>query len=572
MKNNSFFTNKVEYTINRDEILRTYDLIKVSIAGATKKSDIFYSKLWKILKSDIEAKAYFKQYKEIYILTKKNEIAKLDKDAILKLDCDVILVNYKTIIDIPDYILSNIMITNLGSSDNMFSIGNFQNGLYEIVKSGSSKVITLKFYISKDNILNFDVVTFSKTKLNKNNQNSIFYIVENNKLIRIIEPNEASVPLFTKVNKFSKSNIDFMIYYKNFPQSKVGRIAKFLRLINISFPKIVNITLKKEDFIEHTIGDDKDKRVKLLKDKICEILEHRKIIQLYDYENRLSKEIKLKVENTIKSYFNKEIDIKFVDKLEANKVSLIFIYNKKSYTEENDPYIKLKLNNKKSQIVTYDVLNKILDDNKSPYLQVVLKELIIKLEIIENNFLLSNKIYDFLEYQFFIPKKDSWDKIVFTKEGFKKEDFSVLDLMNVSFLDSYRSKIELIGYKDGDFFAIEKTDIKILPDVLKTYELDEAEVSLRVRDSKIYSVAGFGIHYKIYSDYFKYFSATNTKNLNQRVSKANNVRKVYIGSKNFDYSKFLSSMDEYYIRNKELTVLPLIMKYIREFIELEENI
>lgn len=572
MRTNNFFTNRIEYIINRDEILKNYDLIKLTIEKNMKVGDIYFSKLWNILKSSIEAKAYYANYKEIYILTQKNEIDKIDKKTLSNLECEVLLLDYFSIKNIPNYILANILITKVDASDSMFSIGNFQNGLYVIHEKKQSKIISIRFHISKDDILQFDVVTFSKTLLNNNTKNSIFYITEFNKLIRVVDPSTTTTALYTKGNRFGKSNIKFITYYKDFEKSKVGYLAKFLKLVNNSFLGLLNIQFKKETFVEYETFGTKVQRVGLLKNKICEILESKRTIYLSDYENLLDDKIKKNVEKSIKEYFINEIDIRFIQKLDSNVPSLVFIKDKEDYKDGNDPYNELKVKYKKSQIVKYSLLNKILEEKPENrlYLQVILKELIIKLEIIENNFLLSNKLYDFLGYQFFLPNIDSWDKIVFTENGFKKEDFTILDGINIEILDINKSIIELIAFKGNEYFAIEKTDIKILSDVLKTYEINKTGESIKRKIYQKYTLAGKGIHYKLEDGYFEYFSATNTENLAQSVSKANNIRKVYSNNKNFDYDVFFSSMDEYYIRNKEFTVLPIVVKYLNEYMELQK--
>ena len=377
---------------------------------------------------------------------------------------------------------------------------------------------------------------------------------------------------YTKGNRFGKSNIKFITYYKDFEKSKVGYLAKFLKLVNNSFLGLLNIQFKKETFVEYETFGTKVQRVGLLKNKICEILESKRTVYLSDYENLLDDKIKKNVEKSIKEYFINEIDIRFIQKLDSNVPSLVFIKDKEDYKDGNDPYNELKVKYKKSQIVKYSLLNKILEEKPENrlYLQVILKELIIKLEIIENNFLLSNKLYDFLGYQFFLPNIDSWDKIVFTENGFKKEDFTILDGINIEILDINKSIIELIAFKGNEYFAIEKTDIKILSDVLKTYEINKTGESIKRKIYQKYTLAGKGIHYKLEDGYFEYFSATNTENLAQSVSKANNIRKVYSNNKNFDYDVFFSSMDEYYIRNKEFTVLPIVVKYLNEYMELQK--
>ncbi|MBP7251083.1 MAG: hypothetical protein KA986_02815, partial [Aliarcobacter sp.] len=91
---------------------------------------------------------------------------------------------------------------------------------------------------------------------------------------------------------------------------------------------------------------------------------------------------------------------------------------------------------------------------------------------------------------------------------------------------------------------------------------------LRRNEYKKFTTAGSGINYHVDNNCLTYFSSTSIDNLKRSTTKANIIRKVYFSDKNFDCIAYLNSLDEYFVRNKELTVLPFILKYLREFLKI----
>ena len=91
---------------------------------------------------------------------------------------------------------------------------------------------------------------------------------------------------------------------------------------------------------------------------------------------------------------------------------------------------------------------------------------------------------------------------------------------------------------------------------------------LRRNEYKKFTTAGSGINYHVDNNCLTYFSSTSIDNLKRSTTKANIIRKVYFSDKNFDFIAYLNSLDEYFVRNKELRVLPFILKYLREFLKI----
>ena len=134
--------------------------------------------------------------------------------------------------------------------------------------------------------------------------------------------------------------------------------------------------------------------------------------------------------------------------------------------------------------------------------------------------------------------------------------------------------VELIAFKNDDYFVVTRTSEFILPNIKESLNIynkfikNKDRPRLRRNEYKEFTTAGSGINYNIKDNCLTYFSSTSIENLKINTAKANIVRKVYFSNKNFDYISYLDSLDEYFVRYKELTVLPFILKYLREFLKI----
>ena len=585
MLTQNYWTNKVDYKINGSEILKDYDLIKIEIPKNKNKLEADYGKIWNLLKKNIDVLAYYKSVFHIYLLTEKREIYKLeDNDELEKLNCDIKLVDNQNINKISPYFLINILLGLYGTSGNMFTLGNFQNGCFVIHKIEKSKVITLKFSVDKNSLLSLNVSTFTKMKCTKSNSNKyIFYCIEGNRLIRVVNPLDTNSDLFVQKNSYKKSSINFINYEDDFLNSKVGYLGLFLEGINNRLSKYLTFELKEETFIQYETYLNKEKRVKEVTKVMKEAFSKNKYIQLVDYENKLSNEYKVELISKIENFFDKKIQATFVDKINHHIPTYIFLNEKSEYENNTDPYLNLKRKYKLTQVISYKNCKTILNENNILF-EAILKELLIKNEICKSSFYLSSKWKSFKDYEIFIkincknePEDSCWEKIIIDNS---------INLVNIDLFDRFKlnriiqelkdnfENVEFIAFKNDDYFAITRTNEFILPNVkesLKIYNkfIENKEIPrLRRNEYKKITTAGSGINYHVDNNCLTYFSSTSIDNLKRSTTKANIVRKVYFSDKNFDCIAYLDSLDEYFVRNKELTVLPFILKYLREFLKI----
>ena len=583
MENNLYYTNKVNFNINKSKLLVDYDLIELKLSKDMNKSD--YSKLWTSLKSNISVLAYYKNISFIYLLTIKNEIKKIDINEcdILKKFCFSKLMDLQSINKIDENILLNLLISFYGTSNNMFSLGDFQNGCFLISKIEKSKVVTLKFFVDNNSLLNMNVNTFSKINCTKFNKTKyVFYIIEDNKLIRVINPSESKDDLFIKKNKFKKSSIPFMEFTDNFLKSKVGYLSLFVRNLNISMRDYLQFNLEQKNFCVYNTGADKKEKVAELKKNIHNGFSKYKKINLIDFEKNLDSRFKTELLNKFKVFFNNSIKVEFVNDIENAIPSYIFIFSKDKY-KDYDPYNSIKKQNNLSQILNYENHKKLLQDS---VFNAILKELLIKVEIIKEDFYLTNKWVFFKKFDFFINVSSNnsltFKKITFIDNKICMTDLSLWDdlkLIKIKEVDIKNIDIELIGIKKDEYFIIQRSKEFSLPNLDKCLDIyndfidKNQKPSLRLvkyRKNTVYY--SLGINYIKYDNYIEYYSTTNnTKNPNQIQSKSNLIRKIYFSNKDFDYHEVLNSLDEYFIRNNTFTVLPFVYKYFNEFIRIKNK-
>jgi hypothetical protein len=570
-----YFTNEVTSEINRQNILCDYDLIKVDVNKSSKKGD--YSKIWIYLKNKINVIAYYKSGSTIFLLTEKKEISKINYTETNKLKCHMKIIDAQTVNGIYKNILLNILIGLYGTSGNMFTLGDFQNGCFIIHDKQKSKVITMKFFIDKNNLLSLNVITFSKIKCTKTNINKyIFYTIEGNKLIRVLKPLEVEGDLFIQKNRGKKSKIDFINFEKDFLKSKVGYLSVFMENINLALSKYIVIDLKQKEFVCLLSGTNKKDKIIELKENIIKGFLNSKCINIIDYEDSLNATYKDELIIKFTKYFNKKIDVKFTKNLTKDVPTFVFINEKHEY-KDNDPYLKLKKQNKLTQMITYKIAKSLLREDV--IFEALLKELMIKTEIVNNKFYLSTKWSIFKEFIFFIQsKKDddiSYKKIYIDNNEIKTEDLTLLDqlkIQKINKINEQEKNIELIAFKDDDYFVVAKMDQFVLPNFnncLKIYKnfINNNEIPrLRRKEFRKDTITGSGVNYVIEDNSLIYYSSINTLNPNAKISKANILRKIYFSNLDFDYKNLLNSLDEYFIRNKEFTVLPFVVKYLSEYL------
>ncbi len=579
METKKIYTNKIDCTLNFASILSDYEIIELKNTNFNEK--IPYSKLWEQVKKDISVISYYNYGNSIYLLCKKDEINKLDQDRLDNFSVVANLVNSLTIKKIKKHVILNILIGLFGTNQSFFSIGEFQNGYYLIHKKYNNKIVCLRFSVNKDLLLILNVTTFSKSKFDKKSKKAKkYFVIEGNKLSRVINAQEVKEDLFIKGNRFkSKNKIDYYDFQENFLNSKVGYIAKFVELINKQLKNYLSFNLTKEEFKVFESGKDKKHKLLELKNNIKKCFKNYNQLNIIDYENKLNNDFKKDLVNRLENYFGSSIEIILKKEVDKTTPSIVFISSKEDYNDTNiDPYEFIKKENRLTQIVNYG--NKM----QQTVLEAVLKELVIKIEIATSKPYLTNKWEDFRDYAFFFRIKTDenfiYIKLILNNLEIKEQKLSLLEEIKLkSIIEKvpYESDVELIALKDNDYFIISKTRKFILPnfdkclDIYNDFIYKNEKPRLRrviYRNDTLNGLAG--INYLKDDYYIEYYSA-NVLNPDTKLPKGVVVRRVDFSNKDFDIDIILNSLNEYFIKNKEFTVLPFILKYLKEFTSINKN-
>lgn len=303
---------------------------------------------------------------------------------------------------------------------------------------------------------------------------------------------------------------------------------------------------------------------------------------MLDYEKKLSDKFKNELVLKINNFFNTKIEAIFVDKVDKNNPTFIFLNEKSEYEINNDPYLNLKKKYKLSQVISYKNCEVILNENNILF-ESILKELLLKNEICKKSFCLSSKWKLFENYEFFIQidsknnSEDTYLEKIIIDSNINSTKIDIFDSFKINGIQEIKDNlknVELIAFKNDDYFVVTRTSEFILPNIKESLNIynkfikNKDRPRLRRNEYKEFTTAGSGINYNIKDNCLTYFSSTSIENLKINTAKANIVRKVYFSNKNFDYISYLDSLDEYFVRYKELTVLPFILKYLREFLKI----
>lgn len=144
-------------------------------------------------------------------------------------------------------------------------------------------------------------------------------------------------------------------------------------------------------------------------------------------------------------------------------------------------------------------------ENKAIF-EALLKELTIKSEILEKNFYLSKKWKNFYDYEFFMQldskEQNKFKKIIIEKNEISFSNLNLFDQLKINKLTEFKNSqenIELIAFKDDDYFIVTRTNEFILPDPTKCLEIynnfiDKNETPrLRRKEYKKFTTGGSGI-------------------------------------------------------------------------------
>ena len=481
-------TNKIEATINYNELLKKYTVCKMKITSTKEKE---YKKFYQGIRDNIQPLALVKDGKYVLLALPKN---KNIKDFNKKYDIKNL--KYAEIQREKINTIINLVNSLLVQESDYYKENNDPSGLYYLVESKTNKLITINIFADKDMHLLLRVTTFMKFK---NETDKDRYILKSNKVVRAPD-DKKDKDCYVKGNYArKKSTYPFLGLQENYKKSKVYVLSKYIESIHYYFKDIINIKFKEIDMKLYDDAGDIKYRKEELKNKIVSCIKEIGSVNIVNYTNlSLENEIKLLKKN-IQLYIDSDIEVFASSAIINDAVNITITMDKEFYEENNikDPYKDIKLSPALTQNITTDVLKEAIKKD-SKLTHAILKEAVIKHEVISKTVKLP-----YMEvpdgFTFIYPKKDdktySFYKVKFTNcimsfEGLTSFEKRICNEISIT-TDSSKS-LEAVIIHGENINYIEKTNGYTLPlfqkidSLLKEYETPiylKAETIIEIWDS-----------------------------------------------------------------------------------------
>ena len=507
-----------------------------------------------------------------YIVTNKKELVYLQEKG---LPVEPNSKHFEHLERLETYRSVNLLLQLLSAKTSFFPLDEQDGGVYYIVehKKGrrAKQIVTLSFRVDKAECLQTDVVTF--TAIEEVPNNAAVYKVAG-KTMQLASSKDKP-PFYVKRNRFGKNSVPFFSARKReYAKTKeyfrgilFEDIQKHLgRYMDFSFSK-QNVECFKE-----LTQSEKERRNNEVDQIIAENL---KAVNIVDYTGTLFEDVKSAIEA-----FNSDIRVTKSEKPASGKNNIIVTETKAFYEEKGlkDPYESAKAADPFCQVVTSDNI-------KNDIMRVVLKELLVKQDIKHGRFSFAKEKIGAIRYVY-TPLYDenggikSYIVMDITKEGFTFREHNLLDRTLASIeriFDRGTSlrEVEAVIEDDNDNLnVIYRTNRYPIADskfMLEYYKNHDEQVdgkwNPRRKEFRPYTAGLYDIVYYKEEGSFFYHIGYN-RNSNATLPKASPFREVEAEEGDILIEAVLHSLDEYMVRNKEVTVLPFYMKYAREYADI----
>lgn len=576
----NILTNKLDLEIYYENIFKDH---KVVVKELVHKEDNNFNKksaAMKKFKKETKVLAYLlDENRLIYLLDKKEAIS--DEDSKL-----LPLFEFKKI---KKNLVANMMIKLLIHHQVLFDIESSFNKVLYITKISGGLIVAVEFYIDKNNFLTVGSKSFKKFNANtatKKELSKTRYSKENNVLI-LKGRNTPKSQLYIQgiyekkelLEYFTKSKKKYSITKSYMSGLFLENIKKYLSdyiKVDLSY---MNMEIKSNEF-----------KYKYNYDNV-----NKKDLELIDYAKKTIKELNI-INKT--SFDIKKIIPYFAEVLENTKMNisnspkigefnLIFTYKKEYYKTNDikDVYLEIKRIDPFSQSCQLEekkMFNKIK-------VNAMIKELLIKNDIKNNKITLADK--NKIKTLYLIEKKKEEKTKVRTVKIHKLE----LDALNMKYElltsgEEYKKLLNapyspygdintIIEDYNGNISAIIDTNMHAVVDYVemlkysKDGDSNNSSFSISKKNKSCYEFIKsiYGLKTFKLDDYSGYIVGKydNTSSY----SKNDPARLIYpLYGNSVDIDVVLSSLEHYFVKNKDITVMPYQLKYLKEIIEIKNSI
>ena len=574
-------SNQLKVAFNYQLIDNAFDFYLVS---TTEKYIPFGAKCLDFENGRIESLS-FENGKSLYIMLKKDRFSKIELVSVL--DNEKLMAKKVESNDVPRHILFRLFLYSLNNfNSNKLSFNNLTGKFYifkpEWMKKNRSSFTAIGLNVDSDMNVIVEAATFAKYSLFKkskkiNDYPKYVFSNKNCSLKRVFEVDSDDVYIKKGIyNK--KAEVPFFTMSKeNLKDNKVYYFYHALDLLKRKYGEMISVSLKEIE-VSKTIGIERDK---LFMDHALREIEKMEfnianIVDGAEYEEEFDS-LFCKLSETIgssKIATSKTIDI--------DKVNVLLIHNREYYEqmEYPDPYKSFERSAVIQCITVEDSAEKIVSDNEA-ITNTIIKEIVIKNDILNKKFIsLDNwSSYNFdCDWIFGKEKNGKHYFIIIHPDGSfdlysKFDDFSLFeeDILNEcsDYLTDNKGKEKtIIATTKGDINVITRTNRYPVP----AKEIFEQEVLSRSQEARERFLSGV-VDINLYEEDLSLYYSVGIKGsgMNTKIIRAPHLYKVEVISGNNIMTDILSTLSATFVKYKSFTVLPYPVKYLNEYILMEES-
>lgn len=552
------------------------------------------------LDNDIKA-IKFESGKRVYLMLQINPD---NKDKLKRLlpgieDGDKYSIGKADVSELSDDIIVQLLLNALGSYDSKFlKFNNLTGHLYcfhtDWIKHGKEKnadviwkVPCLELSVIKERCLNLNVRTFTSELLRnritftkkKFEDYPKYVFAANNTLRRRLKDDNETCFIMRQIDG-TKTEIPFLDLQSvaKFQHTKMGVLNSVLKAFNEKYSDICKIEFACKEISSRldyskSVQKENTKRIK-------EVLEE-KGVQLID---QIGDEYSAIFTDNIKSLLESKYDIRptIGKRVSKDKLNIMIIHNAEYYNGVNDPHDKA-YEDAAVQHITFEDFS----DSSEFAIATVIHEIIIKKDIQERKL----SLFDWSKLGFEEPVSfgieaeiDEIKRYFFITVN-PDGDFNIKEQELTLFeMDEYTEMVEIfeqgrtnsesvkgvIRFADGSINVIKDAGLYTVPEIKEIAELlENGDNKLRGKERRE-DLLSSCLDIKLYEDCNQsyYFVGTIGEGMRQNIQRSCVVRSVegYDGA-TVKFEEMLPMMNVTFVHNGQLTVMPFLFKYLREYIK-----
>ena len=599
-------TNEIKYSLNYDRLSQIYEVFKVTTTDKyfSSGSYMFDSPLL----CDNVCSLMYESGKSIYVLMNK-EVGNKKKlrDTLASLsDFSSVTISLETISSVPQYLMLQLLLNNLGTYSRSLKVSNLTGHLYcfhpkwvkhskESDKSFISRVPTLEVRISSDYKFILSVRTFTSVKLKryikfgkKRFESYPQYVFSAQNTLRRKLKTDTDAGFILRQTDGDRTEISFLNLksYDEFNKTKMGVLCEILNSFNAKYEGLSKIELQTIDDYNSVNVKSSLKMLKEIKPIVRSYLLEKgiKVVDLIGDE--YSKKCCQKIGDILKAEYN--VDVRKGARIDKTALNICLIHNTEYYERYglNDPHRKV-YDGIAIQHITFEDFN----FDAVCTIRTVVQELLIKCDLTKNKICLydwaslglDGNIAFMTSYiganevqQYFCMEIASDGTFSISEKQldlFECREYA--DCVEIFEIDNAEKNVRgVVKLSDGNINIIRDSMLFAIPelDAIRS-KLQAGDTYLRnreARDSMLTAILDIKGYYKNHNMY--YFAGIIGEGMQAKVDCAVNIREIhpYNQSKLF-FEHLLPLMNVIFIRNGQLTVVPFPFKYLSEYIKLQEN-